>query len=132
MKSILVGFLFATTLLTVTASAQVAPTQTLAQGTFQDADAHHHTQGAVQIEQRGDRLFLILDNSFKTTQGPALGVVLRDSTNKTSMMIVAELQNFAGRQEYTLNIGAAMLQKFDQVIIYCIEYHVDFGTANLH
>lgn len=88
-----------------------------------------NTMGDVSVEQRVDGLYLKFAANFKTDEGPDLRVVLRDSNGHQQMLILESLKMFKGQQEYKLPISKADLMKFDQVVIYCLEFHVDFGIA---
>lgn len=102
----------------------------VAQGVFKSADAKHSTAGSFTVTKKASGLVLTLDKSFSTSTGPDLRVVLRDSTGRNPMVVVSELKSFSGAQQYMLNLSEADLSKFNEVVIYCAKFHVDFGIAS--
>jgi hypothetical protein len=69
----------------------------------------HHTSGGVHLEVRPDGLYIVLDERFRTDEGPALVVTLRDSKNPSAMKMVAPLQSFTGMQEYKVDFAPDIL-----------------------
>ena len=92
---------------------------------------NHHVSGRVEIENRPEGAVLLLKEDFMTSSGPDLRLVLRDSTGHVTMQIVSPLEQFQGAQEYALNLDAQTLSQFDEVVVYCAKFHVDFGIAKL-
>jgi hypothetical protein len=85
----------------------------------------------VRIEKRASGAFLVLADDFKTSPGPDLRFVLRDSEGAVSMAVVGPLAQFHGAQEYPLDLNEAELMPFDEVSVYCAKFHVDFGIAKI-
>ena len=99
-------------------------------GHFESVGAKQ-TSGDIVIHNKLGKLHLRLAANFATQMGPDLRVVLRDSKGITPMVIVDALRGFTGEQEYELALSADDLKNFDQVVIYCAKFHVDFGIAQL-
>ena len=112
------------------AAASVA-SGVIAQGTFKPVDTKHSIRGNFRFEKRSNGLFLKLGSNFKTTKGPDLRLVLRDSTGKTPMVILAPLTKFRGSQKYQLALTETELSQFNELVVYCAEFHVDFGVGTL-
>lgn len=92
---------------------------------------NHEVTGAVQIVSGPEGAILLLSNDFMTSSGPDLRLVLRDSTGQAGMQVVAPLQQFQGAQQYMLELDEQTLALFDEVVVYCLKFHVDFGIAKL-
>lgn len=106
------------------AAAEAMPGQFVSVG-------NHHVSGMVSLEERLEGTFLALQEDFMSSSGPDLRLVLRDSTGQVPMRVIAPLHRFSGAQEYALNLTANELAPFDEVVVYCAEFHVDFGIAKL-
>ena len=105
--------------------------QVLSQGEFASL-GHHLVMGSVEIEQTPvTGLYLALGPGFETSQGPDLRIVLRDSSGIRPMTVVATLDQTTGAQKYALSLDEKVLANYDEVVIYCAKYHVDFGIAKL-
>jgi hypothetical protein len=111
-------------------SVVMSGTQVVSEGAFASIGTHA-VEGAARVEQRADGAYLVLSEDFNTVAGPDLRVVLRDSTGAMTMVVVAPLNGFQGIQEFALPLNEAGLQGFDEVVIYCAKFHVDFGIAKL-
>ena len=98
-------------------------------GAFMPVSDKHMIQGDVTIAEQNGKPYLFLQSDFRVTPGPDLRVVLRDSKGRNPMIIVAPLQATEGSQYYDLPVSADMLPMYDQVVIYCAKFHVDFGVA---
>lgn len=105
--------------------------QQAATGAFSPVDNTHAIAGTLTVEKRAEGVYLILNEDFMVSSGPDLRVVLRDSSQVAPMIIVDGLQAFQGRQEYLLPLTEEGVKSFDQVVIYCAKFHVDFGIAGL-
>ncbi|KYG65808.1 hypothetical protein AZI86_01675 [Bdellovibrio bacteriovorus] len=99
-------------------------------GSFMPVGAKR-TTGDLSIDQKMGKINLKFARNFETQHGPDLRVVLRDSSGVTPMIVVETLKAFKGEQEYMLPVSAEELTKFDQVVIYCAQFHVDFGIAKI-
>lgn len=102
----------------------------VAMGQFQSVGGKQ-TSGNLTIENKLGGLYLRFAKNFKTDMGPDLRVLLRDSKGQTQMIEVASLKAFNGEQEFQLPVLQGDLSKFDQVVIYCMKFHVDFGVAQI-
>ena len=107
------------------------PRTELYRGTFAPSGPHQ-TEGTVRIEaSSGMVTYLVLDSDFRTVAGPDLRIVLRDSSGLSAMRVLAPLLQVEGEQNYPLSLSAAELSGFDEVVIYCAKFHVDFGIAKI-
>lgn len=120
----------ALTALTVQAGAQAENYSPIGTGSFVSVGTKM-TKGELQVVEHGQEVHLKFSANFSTQEGPDLRVVLRDSTGAHQMIVVESLKSFSGAQEYVLPISKHALSNFDQVVIYCAEFHVDFGIATL-
>lgn len=105
-------------------------TETYRSGAFSPTGGHQ-TSGNVELIERQGEIYLRLAENFDSQKGPDLRVVLRDSQLNRAMEVVAPLQSFKGAQEYKLNLSPGQISDFDQAVIYCAKFHVDFAIATL-
>ncbi|WP_315790896.1 DM13 domain-containing protein [Fischerella sp. JS2] len=112
-------------------------------GTF--ISGEHTTQGTVRITNKDGKLFLELDQSFKTSEsGPDLVVILHrldnvlNSTKSPSYplkegdyIIIAPLQKYSGTQIYSIPSNINLVD-YKSVAIWCRKFNATFGTANLN
>ena len=91
----------------------------------------HPTSGTVKVlEDSKDKSikYLVFEN-FKTDPGPALKIYLAEDTKTTGFVEVSKLDNTGN---FTLTIPAsANLNKQKHVLIWCKEFSVLFGYAQL-
>lgn len=102
----------------------------VATGSFESI-GNHKVVGSVRIEKIIDNYFLTLNPDFSSATGPDLRVVLRDSRGITPMKIISILELSQGEQKYPLSLNSQELSLYDEVVIYCAKFHVDFGIAKL-
>ncbi len=105
-------------------AAQAMPGQFVSVGS-------HAVVGTAKIEKREAGTFLVFGDDFLSDAGPDLRLVLRDSTGVTMMEVVAPLKMVQGAQEYQISLANDLLAKFDEIVIYCAQFHVDFGIAKI-
>ena len=110
----------------------------IATGTFVDKGGQH-TAGAFVVERMGEDLRLILGDDFRTDEGPDLHLVLSpttvaDAVNDNAMAegaeVVGKLAQQTGRQVYDLR-DDLMLDRYNSVLIHCIEFSHLYGAAPL-
>ena len=108
----------------------------VASGRFKDADSFHKGSGDAGIYTLADGSRVLRLEDFSVTNGPALHVLLSDTSNpidRASLgdyVDLGELKGNAGNQNYFLpeNID---VDKYNSVVIYCKPFHVIFSTAQL-
>ena len=90
-------------------------------------DGAHPTSGKASVNS--DKTELSFSN-FKTDNGPKLLVYLATDVNSTEYVDLGDLKGISG--DYTYNIPANTdLQKYKIVNIWCVDFSVSFGTAEL-
>jgi Electron transfer DM13 len=98
-----------------------------------------HTQisGNARTIVEGDKHYLVLDEAFKTENGPDLTVVLVKSSELTSpelaegsYILLDELQANSGEQRYEIP-SEVNLEDFGAVAIWCRRFNTTFGYAKL-
>lgn len=95
-------------------------------------------QGGWHIETRGERQFLILDDSFRAANGPDLKIFLSPQTldqvtGKTAVngaINIGELKKTRGAQEYELPEGLD-LADYQSVLVHCEKFAVLWGGGAL-
>ena len=109
----------------------------LATGTFVDKGGQM-TSGAYRIERASGDLRLVLDEAFRTDDGPDLHVVLSphavaDAGNANATvggLIVARLMAEEGAQTYRLPDDVDVTD-YRSVLVHCVQYRHLFGAAPL-
>ncbi|UBF30044.1 DM13 domain-containing protein (plasmid) [Kovacikia minuta CCNUW1] len=126
----------------------VAQTMTPAKATLvksgRFASGEHPTQGMARIVSQNGKLFLELDQQFKTSNmGPDLVVILHRSGNvlgstkppayplkQGDYVFLAPLQKFSGEQRYAIPAGIN-LADYQSAVIWCRKFNATFGAAKL-
>lgn len=103
---------------------------TLEEGTFMDADSFHKTSGNVRVISDGENSFLRFEN-FEATNGPDLYVYLATDTGAEDYVNLGRLKGNVGNQNYELPSDVD-LGKYDNVLIWCEQFSVLFGSAELN
>ncbi|MEM6518148.1 MAG: DM13 domain-containing protein [Cyanobacteria bacterium P01_C01_bin.70] len=122
-------------------AAEPEPTTTVRTGTF--ASAEHETIGGVELISDNGQQTLIFDNSFATSDGPDLVVVLHRSANviaestapayplnEADYVVIAPLTSPTGAQEYVVP-AEIDLSLFESVAVWCQAFNATFGAAPL-
>ncbi|AGA79795.1 DM13 domain-containing protein [Echinicola vietnamensis] len=90
------------------------------------ADAHP-TSGLASVHENKVSLNL---KDFKTDNGPLLEVYLATDKNATDFISLGELKGVEGDFSYSIPADVD-LSKYDHVLIWCVEFSVNFGYAVL-
>ena len=97
----------------------------LVMGDFKDGA--HPTSGKAAVNS--DKTELTFTN-FKTDNGPKLLVYLTTDTNATEYIDLGDLKGISG--DFTYSIPANTdVSKYKLVNIWCVDFSVSFGTAEL-
>ncbi len=99
----------------------------LKEGTF--VDAVHKVSGSVKIYSNNSARTLVLD-PFSTENGPDLFVYLTDDTKASKFISLGELKSITGKQSYEIE-ETVVLEDYSYVIIWCQDFSVNFGQAEL-
>ena len=114
---------------------------TIRVGTF--VSGEKSTQGNIRLITNNGKSSLELEPNFKTSNGPALVVILHKSDNilettqppnyplqESDYLVLAPLQKNNGAQSYSIpnNIDLA---DYQSVAIWCRQFNATFGTAVL-
>ncbi|WP_186757172.1 DM13 domain-containing protein [Echinicola salinicaeni] len=99
--------------------------EVLYQGDFMD-DAHP-TSGIASVDQTGSALSF---TNFKTDNGPVLEVYLATDRKVDDFVSLGELKGIEG--DFTYDIPSNVdLETHNYVLIWCVEFSVNFGYAIL-
>ncbi len=90
------------------------------------ADAHP-TSGTSEVNKEQTKLSF---KNFKTDAGPKLLVYLSTSVNSTDFVNLGELKGISGDYDYTIPANTD-LNKYKVVVIWCVDFSVSFGHAEL-
>lgn len=119
---------------------QLSPATTVAtnatpSGSFKAGE--HPTQGTVSIATENGKLYLELDQNFKSDDGPDLFVILHRSDappvygiQNKDYVSIARLQKTSGAQRYAVPDNVK-LADFKSVAIWCRKFNATFGYAPL-
>ena len=104
----------------------------------------HETQGDVTLISQGDTQTLVFNETFSTSSGPDLVVVLHRSANvleettppayplvEGDYLVLAPLSAITGTQEYAISANVDT-DDYQSVAIWCQEFNATFGAALLN
>lgn len=123
-------------------AAQPSITQTataktlLASGQFVTVDQAKDTTGTARIVEKDGQRILEFDSAFDTARGPDVQVLLYKgdsvpvSLDEDDYVVVGDLKSFEGSQGYVLPADIN-LEDYGSVAIWCAEFNVTFGYADL-
>ena len=115
---------------TTTANDPVITTgKVLAQGSLSGSTGHNVSGVAKVIEDNGVKS-LRLEN-FSSTNGPDLKVYLAKDANAASFINLGNLKSTSGNQNYALT-GSINLAEYKYILIWCQQFGVLFGSAQLN
>jgi hypothetical protein len=110
--------------------------ETVATGTFRDADDFHLGSGTATIYDLGPEGRFVRLEDFEVTNGPDLHVLLvphGDPTSRddvTGYVDLGSLKGNIGNQNYEIPAGIDP-SEYGSVVIYCQPFHVLFSVASL-
>jgi Electron transfer DM13 len=115
--------------------AQAAQSSTLASGSF--VAAEQPTQGMFRIVMANRQRYLVLDQTFKTNNGPDLHVILYrtdappiSGLRAQDYIILGRLQKVNGAQRYLIPANVN-LANYRAAAIWCRRFNATFGYAKL-
>lgn len=89
----------------------------------------HFTSGSANILQVDGQKKLVLEN-FTTDNGPDLKVYLANDRRASMFILVGDLKAVSGNQTYSI-VGMPDLAEYPYVLIWCQQFGVLFGSAQL-
>lgn len=111
------------------------PTGTPAErsGTF--IKGEKETEGKASIMTENDQTYLVLDDGFKTGDGPDVFVLLHKETvpenyTDSDYLNLGMMEETSGMQRYAIPAGTN-LDDFQSVVIWCRQFNATFGYAPL-
>lgn len=99
-------------------------------GNFVGVDIVHDAQGVVKIITLDDESDVLRLEDFKSTNGPDLYVYLATDEKATDYVSLGRLKANIGNQNYDIPDDTD-LSKYDSVLIWCKQFSVLFGKAEL-
>lgn len=93
-------------------------------------DGIHDARGDVLIIESDDGSRFLRFEDFKATNGPDLFVYLATDETANDFVSLGELKGNIGNQNYMIPPGAD-LSNYDIVLIWCKQFSVLFGSAEL-
>jgi uncharacterized membrane protein YphA (DoxX/SURF4 family) len=100
----------------------------LIQGNFSGSGGHSVAGMAKIIDNNGVKTVRL--ENFSATNGPDLKVYLANEINAASFINLGNLKSISGNQNYTLT-GMPDIAQFKYVLIWCQQFGVGFGVAEL-
>jgi hypothetical protein len=100
----------------------------IAQGIF-SGNRNYQVSGNVKLVEQGGTKVLRFEN-FSSSNGPDLKVYLAADPNASRFINMGELKSVSGNQNYVLP-GMPELSQYPYALIWCEEFGVLFGSANL-
>lgn len=109
------------------------PAKVLMSGNF--VKAEHPTMGGASVVMKDGKQFLMLDQQFKSDEGPDLYVLLhREASPKNygekDYVSLGRLQQVNGAQVYAIPAGVKV-DEFKSAVIWCKQFNATFGFAML-
>jgi Electron transfer DM13 len=116
-------------------ASEVAQNTMMKKSTGAFVSVEHATTGNVSIVTEGKQRYLALDQSFTTSEGPDLFVILHQSTkpksyDKNNYVSLGKLQKIAGTQRYAIPENLD-LKSFKTAVIWCRQFSATFAYAPL-
>ncbi len=110
----------------------VEPVEPIREATGAFVDGDHPTEGTANVLSDGDRRRVLrLEEDFATDNGPDLNVYLATSADVDGEFVdLGDLKGNIGSQNYEIPADVD-LSEFDTVVIWCVRFGVDFGSAPL-
>ncbi len=100
-------------------------------GSFVGAgDGIHNAEGTSKVISLEDGTSILRFENFKSTNGPDLYVYLATDDSATNFIDLGRLKANNGNQNYNIPDGTD-LSKYDTVLIWCKQFSVLFGSAEL-
>lgn len=93
-------------------------------------DGIHNAEGLVMVIPLDDGSKVLRLEDFKSTNGPDLYVYLATDEKATEYVSLGDLKANIGNQNYKIPEGTD-LSKYDTALIWCKQFSVLFGHANL-
>ena len=93
-------------------------------------DGIHDAQGDVLIIESDDGSRFLRFENFKASNGPDLFVYLATDESANDFVNLGELKGNIGNQNYMIPPGVD-LSNYDNVLIWCKQFSVLFGSAKL-
>ena len=93
-------------------------------------DGIHDAQGDVLVIESDDGTRFLRFENFKATNGPDLFVYLATDETASDFVNLGALKGNIGNQNYMIPPGAD-LSNYDTVLIWCKQFAVLFGSADL-
>lgn len=88
----------------------------------------HPTSGTVKVN---DAETVLSFEDFMTDNGPQLLVYLSTTVNSTDFVNLGALQGISGNYSYSIPSGTD-LSAYKYVVIWCVDFSVSFGHAELN
>ncbi|MDT0553140.1 DM13 domain-containing protein [Urechidicola vernalis] len=105
-------------------SPMIAPNAFISGSFVSDA---HPTSGTAEVNKEMTKLIF---RNFKSDDGPKLLVYLSTDKNSTDFVDLGDLKGLSGNYEYAIPNGTD-LNKYNVVSIWCVDFLVSFGHAEL-
>ncbi|MDY6783874.1 MAG: DM13 domain-containing protein [Cyanobacteriota bacterium] len=117
-----------------TAETSEAATSVAARsGTF--VAGEKETEGSASIMTENGQAYLVLDDTFKTADGPDVFVLLHkemtpESYSESDYVNLGMMEKTSGMQRYTIPAGTNV-DDFQSAVIWCRQFNATFGYASL-
>jgi hypothetical protein len=104
---------------------------TIRTGSFIGAgDGFHNAEGLAKVIQLGDGSSILRLENFKSTNGPNVHLYLSTDKAASNFIDLGRLKANNGNQNYNIPLGAD-LNKYNMALIWCKDFSVLFGSAQL-
>ena len=93
-------------------------------------DGFHNAEGLARVISLGDGSTILRLENFKSTNGPNVHLYLATDKTATNFIDLGRLKANNGNQNYNIPHGTD-LAKYNMVLIWCKDFSVLFGSAQL-
>jgi hypothetical protein len=115
----------------INATTPTAVASTRRTGSFIGAgDGFHNAEGLAKVIPLGDGSSILRLENFKSTNGPNVHLYLATDKAASNFIDLGKLKANNGNQNYNIPIGTD-LSKYDMALIWCKDFSVLFGSAQL-
>ena len=91
--------------------------------------AAHPTMGKVTVNEERSSLFI---TDFRSDDGPLLEMYLSTDLEATNYVSLGELKGLEGNFSYLIPNGSSIdFTEYKYVMVWCVDFSVDFGHALL-
>ena len=102
----------------------------ISEGTLEPLGGYNSSGDVSLIYDEVNDEYLVTLENFTSSNGPDLHVYIASDNTVTNFLDLGELRSTSGTLTYTIP-GSQYNEEHDTVLIWCVQFSVNFGQANL-